>query len=133
MRSLEYVRVYIDNLLTITKSTHNNHLDCLTGIQLSGFWSIGRQDEEGCDQPGSDSMDMIYGGKLPREIFPLWQHSLSRSPSRLTIADWLMQLILQVLQMSHVQWVFRNISLHDANQGYIRVRKRETILQEALI
>ena len=29
MRSLEYVRVYIDNLLTITKSTYDDHLKCL--------------------------------------------------------------------------------------------------------
>ena len=29
MQSLEYVRIYIDNLLTITKSTYDDHLECL--------------------------------------------------------------------------------------------------------
>ena len=69
-------------------------------------------------------------GKLSKEIFLLQRHSLARSPSRLTIADWSRHLISQVLQMSHAQWVFRNVSLHDAAQGYIRVQKRESILQE---
>ena len=69
-------------------------------------------------------------GKLSKEIFLLQRHSLACSPSRLTIADWSRHLISQVLQMSHAQWVFRNVSLHDAAQGYIRVQKRESILQE---
>ena len=69
-------------------------------------------------------------GKLSKEIFLLQQHSLSCSPSRLTIADWPRRLISQVLQISHAQWIFRNVSLHDAAQGYIRIKKREAILQE---
>ena len=58
-------------------------------------------------------------GKLSKEIFLLQRHTLACSPSRLTIADWSRHLISQVLQMSHAQWVFRNVSLHDAAQGYI--------------
>ena len=69
-------------------------------------------------------------GKLSKEIFLLQQHSLSCSPLRLTIADWSRHLISQVLQMSHAQWVFWNVSLHDAAQGYIRVQKQESIFQE---
>ena len=32
--------------------------------------------------------------------------------------------------MSHAQWVFRNVSLHDAAQECILVQKQESILQE---
>ena len=69
-------------------------------------------------------------GKLSKEIFRLQQHSLARSPSRLTIADWSKKLISQILHISHGQWVFRNVSLHDARTGYLRVKKRENVLAE---
>ncbi len=52
------------------------------------------------------------------------------SPSRLTIADWTKRLISQLLQILHAQWVFRNVSLHDARTGYIRVKRRENFLAE---
>ena len=50
--------------------------------------------------------------------------------SRLTIADWSRQLISRVLQISHAQWVFWNVLLHDACQGYIKVKTRAAVLQE---
>ena len=69
-------------------------------------------------------------GRLSREIFLLQKHSLSCSPSRLTMADWSRHLISRVLQISHAQWVFRNVSLHDAREGYIKVKTRAAVLQE---
>ena len=56
-------------------------------------------------------------GKLPKEIFLLQSHQLMSSPSCLTIADWGKQLISQILQMSHAQWVFCNISLYDGTMA----------------
>jgi len=69
-------------------------------------------------------------GKLSVEIAKLQRQSLASSPSRLTIADWTKRLISQLLQIAHAQWVFRNVSLHDARTGYIRVKRRETVLAE---
>ena len=69
-------------------------------------------------------------GKLSVEIAKLQRRSLASSPSRLTIADWTKRLISQLLQISHAQWVFRNVSLHDARTGHIRVKRRETVLAE---
>ena len=69
-------------------------------------------------------------GKLSKEIFRLQKHTLMASPSRLTLASWAKQLINQILQISHAQWIFRNVSLHDAREGYLRVQKREKVLEE---
>ena len=69
-------------------------------------------------------------GKLSKEIFLLQSHQLISSPSRLTIVDWGKQLISQILQMSHAQWVFRNVSLHEAQDGYLRVKQRRDVLRE---
>ena len=69
-------------------------------------------------------------GKLCKEIFKLQKATLLCSPSRLTIVDWAKRLISQILQMSHGQWVFRNVSLHDSQQGYIRAKQRREVLAE---
>jgi len=69
-------------------------------------------------------------GKLSKEIFRLQGSQLMSSPSRLTIVDWGKQLISQILQISHAQWVFRNVSLYDAHNGYLRVKQRRAVLRE---
>ena len=69
-------------------------------------------------------------GKMSKAIFSLQSHSLAASPSRLNIADWSKRLISQVLQISHAQWVFHNVSLHDARSGYLHEKKRRDILSE---
>ena len=69
-------------------------------------------------------------GKLSKEIFTLQRRSLARSPSRLTIGDWGKRLISQILQVSHGQWLFRNVSLHAAHSGYLCDLQRRTVLLE---
>ena len=69
-------------------------------------------------------------GKLSKEIFLLQNRTLVNSPSRLDISAWAKKLVSQILQMSHAQWVFRNVSLHDERDGYLRDQKREQVLAE---
>ena len=69
-------------------------------------------------------------GKLSKEWFSLQRLSLVCSPSKLTIADWAKRLISQILQVLHAQWIFRNVSLHDAHRGYLRLQKRAAVLEE---
>ena len=76
--------------------------------------------------PWKDFME----GKLSKEIFNLQRLSLACSPSRLSIVDWAKRLISQVLQISHAQWIFRNVSLHDNKTGYLRNEQRREVLAE---
>ena len=76
--------------------------------------------------PWKDFME----GKLSKEIFSLQRLSLACSPSRLSIVDWAKRLISQVLQISHAQWIFRNVSLHDNKTGYLRNEQRREVLAE---
>ena len=81
----------------------------------------------------ADSQDLIpwkdfMEGKLSTEIFALQKSTLVCSPSRLTIADWLRQLIAQILHISNVQCMFCNISLHDKQKGYLQLWKRNEVL-----
>ena len=69
-------------------------------------------------------------GKISTEILTLQNTVLGCSPSKLTIASWGKQLISQILQISHAQWVFRNVSLHDKAAGYLQKLERRKVLQE---
>ena len=69
-------------------------------------------------------------GKVATAIFRLQEHHLTASPSRLTIASWARQFLSRLLQITHAQWVFRNVTLHDAATGYLVERRREEILRE---
>ena len=73
-------------------------------------------------------MDVIYGREAVEGDFPVTEPSTDELA--LTIVDWGKQLISQILQMSHAQWVFRNVSLYDAHNGYLRVKQRRAVLRE---
>ncbi len=52
------------------------------------------------------------------------------SSSYLNGEDWTKQFISKLLQITHSQWIFWNISLHDFTHGYIRNKKGEEIIQQ---
>ncbi len=69
-------------------------------------------------------------GKICKELFNLQRRAITGSPSTLTFAAWSKKLLDQILHISHSQWIFRNVSLHDRQHGYLRLRRREQVLQE---
>ena len=50
------------------------------------------------------------------------------SSSYLNGEDWTKQFISKILQITHAQWIFRNIALNDKTQGYLRNKKAKEIL-----
>ena len=68
--------------------------------------------------------------KISREILLLQESVLTSSPSPLSIADWTKHFITHLLKISHTQWVFHNVSLHDHTVGYLHDVKRQKVLQE---
>jgi hypothetical protein len=44
-------------------------------------------------------------------------------------ADWTKQFISKILQLTHSQWIYRNISLHDKRHGYLWNKQSESLLQ----
>ncbi len=45
-------------------------------------------------------------------------------------SDWTKQFISKILQITHSQWIYCNISLHDRRQGYLHNKQLEDLLQE---
>jgi ADP-glucose pyrophosphorylase len=50
--------------------------------------------------------------------------------NRLNGTDWTKQLISRILQITHSQWIYRNISLHDKSNGYLRNKTAEELAEE---
>jgi hypothetical protein len=51
------------------------------------------------------------------------------SSSYLNGEDWTKQFISKILQLTHSQWIFRNISFHDKKNGYLCNKTVEELLQ----
>jgi len=69
-------------------------------------------------------------GKVSKELLLLQNSALVGSSSRLTMRDWAKQFISQLLHISHAQWVFRNVSLHDRSIGNLQKLQRRKMLME---
>ncbi len=52
------------------------------------------------------------------------------SSSFLNGADWTKQFISKILQITHSQWIYRNILLHNKHQGYLHNKRAEHLLKE---
>ena len=51
------------------------------------------------------------------------------SSSYLNGKDWTRQFISRILQLTHSQWIFRDISFHDKTNGFLCNKKADKILQ----
>ena len=52
------------------------------------------------------------------------------SSSYLDGKDWTNQFISKILQIRHLQWIFRNISLKDRKHGYLHTKKANEVIKE---
>lgn len=69
-------------------------------------------------------------GKIATAIRDIQELHLISSPTRLSIGSWMKQLINELLQLTHSQWIFRNITKHHQTRGTLHLRVREDILTE---
>ncbi len=53
---------------------------------------------------------------------------LAMSSSYLNGEDWTKQFISKILQITHYQWIFWNISLHNRMHGYLHNKKANKIM-----
>ena len=68
-------------------------------------------------------------GHISMHFYAIQSFHLSMSSSYLNSEDWAKQFISKILQITHAQWIFRNISLNDKTQGYLCNKKAKEILQ----
>jgi hypothetical protein len=83
----------------------------------------------------AQSQDMIgyrnfMEGHILTHFYKIQNFHLAMSSSFLNGADWAKQFISKILHVTHSQWIFRNISLHDKINSYLHKKKSEEIALE---
>jgi hypothetical protein len=58
-------------------------------------------------------------GHISTHFYEIQQFHLAMHSSYLSSADWMRKFISRILHITHSQWIFRNILLHDKSFGYI--------------
>ncbi len=81
-----------------------------------------------------DSQDKIEWrnfteGYISSHFYNIQQFRLLMSSNNLNGADWTKQFISKILQLTHSQWIYRSIFLHDKRHGYLQNKQSESLLQ----
>jgi hypothetical protein len=69
-------------------------------------------------------------GHISTHFYAIQTFHLAMSSSYLNVEDWTKQFISELLQITHSQWIFWNISLHNKTHRYISNKKGEEIIQQ---
>jgi hypothetical protein len=48
----------------------------------------------------------------------------------MTEEDWMKVFVSNLIQISYLQWIFRNFTLHDKQRGYLSLLKRSSVFKE---
>ena len=84
----------------------------------------------------AESQDLIgwrnfMEGRISKSFYTIQSWYLSDSQSYMNGQDWTKKFISKILQITHSQWIFRNISLHDENLGDLRRKEMKSMIFEA--
>ena len=66
-------------------------------------------------------------GMLLRELVGLQKCTLVESDLHLTIATWAKELVIQLSEITHGQWLYRNVLVHDRTAGDLVTRCKKEI------
>ena len=72
-------------------------------------------------------------GRISRKFYNIQLAHLKDVSGHLNGKDWVRNFITKLLQITHSQWIFRNITLHDKRGGSLRRKKMEAMRSEAEI
>jgi hypothetical protein len=69
-------------------------------------------------------------GYISTHFYKIQSFHPAMSSSYLNGEDWTKQFISRLLQITHSQWIYCNISLHDRRQGYLHTKNADDIMRE---
>ena len=70
-------------------------------------------------------------GMISWELVELQKYALVESESRMMVDTWTKELVIKLLKITHGQWLYRNVVVHDRTAGDLVTRRKEEI-REAL-
>ena len=69
-------------------------------------------------------------GMISKELVELQKYALVETPSKLTVEKWSKELVIRLLEITHGQWLYRNVMVHDKTAGDLVTRRKEEIQRE---
>ncbi len=66
-------------------------------------------------------------GMLSVEMIELQKYALVEAESRLTVDKWAKELVIRLLEITHGQWIYRNVMVHDRTAGELVSQRKEEI------
>ncbi len=69
-------------------------------------------------------------GEVSVEFRTIQDIHCALSSCQMTREDWMKAFVLHLIQISHLQWIFCNFTLHDKQRRYLSLLKRATVLKE---
>ena len=70
-------------------------------------------------------------GRISRHFYNIQCVHLAMSSSYLNEKDWTKQFIDRILRITHSQWIYRNVCLHDRKEGYLHHHEMEEMKDKA--
>ena len=83
------------------------------------------------------SMDRIgwrrfMEGMISKEIFEIQNKAPADDGTRMELDKWGQQLVIRLLEVTHGQWLYRNVHVHDMVSGDLASKRKEEIRRELL-
>jgi len=72
----------------------------------------------------------LMEGMISKELVELQKFALVETPSKLTVEKWSKELVIRLLEITHGQWLYRNVMVHDRTAGDLVTRRKEEIRRE---
>ena len=69
----------------------------------------------------------LMEGMISRELVELQRYALVEADSRMTVDAWAKSLVIKLLEITHGQWLYRNVVVHDRTVGDLVTRRKEEI------
>jgi hypothetical protein len=95
------------------------------------------REREGPYRKLAESMDKIgwrrfMEGMVSKEILTIQGRAQETGKKKLPIQSWCAGLVTRLLEVTHGQWLYRNVHVHDILTGDIATRRKEDIRRELL-
>jgi hypothetical protein len=66
-------------------------------------------------------------GMVSKEVIELQKYALVEAESRMTVDKWAQELVIRLIEITHGQWLYRNVVVHDKMAGDLASQRKEDI------
>ena len=92
--------------------------------------TMGQQFRDMAEEQDTIGWRQFMEGMLPKRLVCLQADARALLGVGLMAVSWARQLVVRLLEVTHGQWIYRNIQVHDQQQGTLRTLEKEKLQRE---